>query len=306
MIKKRFNPSSIGLTIFDLNEQIKGKIILMDAPYQRGIVWDLNMKRMFIQSIMVGIIPNALIFNNLYDEKEQRTTKVCIDGKQRLTSIVEFMNGNFSVSLDGVEFNYLSGMIGKAKADFSGTKMFVVEYTNLSYDMELAIFRRIQNGKPLSTGELVKCHIESGELTIMMKNFVNTIRTEITKFIRLGRTEEIIAFASRLMYICNMETRFRDYKVICRYISKLNTNDLMRQHTVKVMSIIKKIKNEIEDNRFPTLNYFQFSIMIGGLSKIDIINKDNLIVLGIAIAKIETKTIKDINKILSLVVKHML
>jgi len=60
--------------------------INLNPEYQRDIVWSNEKQSAFINSIMRNIIPNAIIFNN----NESELIQICMDGKQRITSLVRF------------------------------------------------------------------------------------------------------------------------------------------------------------------------------------------------------------------------
>ena len=75
----------------------------INPEYQRDVVWGLSMKQGFIDSVYNGIVPNQLIFN-----LDMSTgTKQCIDGKQRITSLLEYMQNKFPIELNNklVYFN---------------------------------------------------------------------------------------------------------------------------------------------------------------------------------------------------------
>jgi hypothetical protein len=77
----------------------------MDQPYQRGVVWGPTRQRNLIRSLLVRIpIPSLIVNDRLaagfthagWSEKRCLSNAV-IDGKQRITSILRFLNGDLSV-----------------------------------------------------------------------------------------------------------------------------------------------------------------------------------------------------------------
>lgn len=76
-------------TIYDLI----GKQLHLDPAYQRRNVWQAKAKSQFIESLLLGIpIPQIL----LASKAGQKNAFLVLDGKQRLSTIKEFMDGNFS------------------------------------------------------------------------------------------------------------------------------------------------------------------------------------------------------------------
>ncbi|MFK0382949.1 DUF262 domain-containing protein [Agrobacterium sp. NPDC090273] len=81
-------------TIYDLI----GKQLQLDPAYQRRNVWQGKAKSQFIESLLLGIpIPQIL----LASKAGQKNSFLVLDGKQRLTTIKEFIDGKF---LDGRQF----------------------------------------------------------------------------------------------------------------------------------------------------------------------------------------------------------
>lgn len=68
---------------------------------QRGFVWTLEQKRELIWSIFYGRkVPPMSFINNHKDEWE------VIDGKQRLSTYLDFYNNKFTVEIEGNEYLY--------------------------------------------------------------------------------------------------------------------------------------------------------------------------------------------------------
>lgn len=88
-------------TVGTIYQQI-GKQIDLDPAFQRRNVWSTSAKSKFIESIFLGVpVPQIL----LSSKKNTRNSFLVLDGKQRLTTIKEFMDGKFS---NGRRFNLRS------------------------------------------------------------------------------------------------------------------------------------------------------------------------------------------------------
>lgn len=76
-------------TIYDLI----GKQLQLDPEYQRRNVWAAKAKSQFIESLLLGIpIPQIL----LASRAGQKNVFLVLDGKQRLSTIKEFLDGHFA------------------------------------------------------------------------------------------------------------------------------------------------------------------------------------------------------------------
>ena len=72
---------------------------------QRDLVWTDLQKEQFIISILKGIsIPNLYIYR--FEDKEGNQTYKVIDGKQRITTLLDFYHGKFSINVLGENYFY--------------------------------------------------------------------------------------------------------------------------------------------------------------------------------------------------------
>lgn len=154
--------------------------ININTTYQRDVVWDDEKQCLFINSIFLGIVPNALIFNS----KPGVTN--CIDGKQRLTSLIRFKNNEIYVKFNDIIYFYdtipriyktdridpkVRILTKNERHDWFDTRSITVnQYKNLSYQDEIDIFNRIQNGMVLTSGEKLIASTDKEEIADIIKN----------------------------------------------------------------------------------------------------------------------------------------
>ena len=75
--------------------------LLLSPPYQRGDVWGMTRRKNLIRSILLGIpIPSIIINDRASAGWDDYTTCAVIDGKQRMTTILMFLENQFSVPGD--------------------------------------------------------------------------------------------------------------------------------------------------------------------------------------------------------------
>jgi hypothetical protein len=89
---RRSNFQSVGW-LYDLHER---GLLNMDPPYQRRSIWNQEYKDFFVDTVLRGY-PCPAIF--LYEEvkPDGRSLFAVVDGKQRLSSLFEFVRGDFPV-----------------------------------------------------------------------------------------------------------------------------------------------------------------------------------------------------------------
>jgi uncharacterized protein with ParB-like and HNH nuclease domain len=73
---------------------------------QRDLCWTLENKRELIWSMIKGNYVPSLTACILFDEENNKDTYQIIDGKQRLSTIFQFINNEFSIEFRGQEYFY--------------------------------------------------------------------------------------------------------------------------------------------------------------------------------------------------------
>lgn len=90
-----------------INEIKAGRLIL-DAYFQRSLVWREAHKQDFIKTLLLGLpCPQIFLSKGTIDVEKMMTTSCVVDGQQRLNAIGEFIDGAFRV--DGRLYQELSG-----------------------------------------------------------------------------------------------------------------------------------------------------------------------------------------------------
>lgn len=97
--------STIQSVAWFADQKRAGKLDLT-PPYQRkDVVWSSDYKQYFIDTILRDY-PSPAIFLHLETFPDGRTIYHVVDGKQRLTAIFEFVDGNFTVSEKHAQSDY--------------------------------------------------------------------------------------------------------------------------------------------------------------------------------------------------------
>lgn len=86
------------------NYSYENVLLELNPEFQRGHVWKLNQQIAFVENLLRGIDINKTIrFNDLtmrpYDDADDilKNKIICIDGLQRLTAIIDFVDGKYKV-----------------------------------------------------------------------------------------------------------------------------------------------------------------------------------------------------------------
>ncbi|THV52040.1 hypothetical protein BGAL_0091g00250 [Botrytis galanthina] len=161
------------------NTIVKGNLVL-DPNYQRASVWDEGRASTLITSVLMGyfIPPIVLnvqtVINKLKDgRKEVKHMRICVDGKQRLTSLFKFMSGEIGFldnSHPPKKWYYchptINGVLTPSSnrnicpdglKKFFDDKVFCCyEYDHLTQETEETMFQLVQRGIALSPAEKMR------------------------------------------------------------------------------------------------------------------------------------------------------
>ncbi|MFH0821937.1 MAG: DUF262 domain-containing protein [Pseudomonadota bacterium] len=133
-------------------------LLVLDPPYQRRSVWNQNFKDYFVETILLQY-PAPAIF--LFEEisTEGRSVYNVVDGKQRLTTLFEFVRNEFAVfdrcELESVRGKYFEELPDNIRIAFWSYQL-TVEYLPQNEEPVLnSVFDRInRNVAKLSPQEL--------------------------------------------------------------------------------------------------------------------------------------------------------
>jgi len=91
---------SVGqITLIDLIGQLERREVIINTNYQRGAgLWPDSARTYFIDTILEGYPFPKVYLYQVFNEKYKRPIKEIVDGQQRLTTIVDFMNDKFTLT----------------------------------------------------------------------------------------------------------------------------------------------------------------------------------------------------------------
>lgn len=156
-------PYAQAFTTAQLHAQIHEGQIDLNPPYQRDVVWSTSKQMEIIDSLFHNFYVPPVIFALVKDD-DGEDTRVCVDGKQRLTSIQKFFDGQIAYRDPTTKklWYYTCSETNKSSRNEippEGKKLFAeklmtcVEYRNLTAGAERDVFQRVQLGVALTAAE---------------------------------------------------------------------------------------------------------------------------------------------------------
>ncbi|EAU81702.2 hypothetical protein CC1G_02718 [Coprinopsis cinerea okayama7 len=154
-------PSSQSLSV--LYDLIKSGDLDLEPDYQRDVVWTDHKQSQLIDSIYNNYPIPPIICAATVDQYGQVIRRTCIDGKQRLTSITKFMDGEIKYYNPRIKKSWYTKpkrpratgrvMTDREQNDFKTKTFLVWEYHNITEEQEREIFQRVQLGVALTPQE---------------------------------------------------------------------------------------------------------------------------------------------------------
>lgn len=193
-----FENASITWGAKQLAAMVKNKRIVFENIIQRSYVWEKARKSLFIHSLAIGVPIPATYAKRFDDGSGKRNSNVydMLDGKQRFSTVAEFINNELVLTelppvtfyneltdeqetedISNKTFEELSeGLQEKIK----NARISVVYFDNLTKEEERELFKRLNNGKPLSTKSrvLASCRDIEGLLDISSHELFAEMLTE--------------------------------------------------------------------------------------------------------------------------------
>lgn len=160
-------------TVFEIVRRIRDERFIMDPDFQRDFIWSLEKQSKLIES-MVMRIPLPVFY--LAERDDGKT--VVVDGLQRLTTFLRFLNNDFALrglelapELNGIRYSDLAPKLQNRLED-TQLILYLID-SKVPEQAKLDIFDRVNGGVPL-TRQQMRNSIYCGEATKWLRGEVET------------------------------------------------------------------------------------------------------------------------------------
>lgn len=138
----QIKPSVTNPTIADVYGDISEGKLILKPDFQRKFVWTHEHQEAFIDTILKGLpFPEIYVCEGDLDIEKLRTTRLVIDGQQRLTTIKNYIEGKSDKPLTSVPL--FSALSDDAKGDVLKYQIVVRDLGKIDDAITKEIFRRI-------------------------------------------------------------------------------------------------------------------------------------------------------------------
>jgi len=169
-------------SVAELRDMLNRKDLLVNSTYQRGAgLWPSSARSYFIDTILMGFPFPKLYFFETLDRSSRRIIREIVDGQQRITSIIDFIQNKFRLTSVSRQFQGLkfSDLPDDIQMEFLSHPIPVDVIRNASKAEILEMFRRM-NAYTLPLNDAEKRHAQyHGKF----KWFVTTLTDELSEVV---------------------------------------------------------------------------------------------------------------------------
>lgn len=208
-VASRLKVVTANMTVFLLqNMKLNGKL-LMDVTYLHGKEWKNPKRSKLIESILLGIPLPAF-----YLRENPEGAMAVIDGKQRLSAIFDYINGNYRLerltelkSISGLTYEQLPPFM-QNRIEESQMVFHIIKPQ--SYDsMTMEVFQRVNHGGEKLSAAEIRNFLYAGQSTKLINQLAETdifkdlIKGYIKPQKRMQDRECVTRFISFYLWLCN-------------------------------------------------------------------------------------------------------
>lgn len=253
-----FENASITWGSNQLAAMVRNERIVFTNIVQRGLVWERSRKSSLIESTIIGVPIPAVYARRFDDGSGKRNSNVydIMDGKQRLTTIAQFINNEFAlttlpavtfyneltdeeetIDISGKTFEELpEGLQEKVK----NARISVIYFDNLVGDEDKELFKRLNAGKPLSTKSrtLASCKDIEGLLDIGLHKLFGVADGMLTEKAIENKNQAALVMKCWCMMNMNIQDVSFESKIFNPLLEKTEISETEKLAMIEVFDLI--------------------------------------------------------------------
>ena len=195
-------------TVYELKRKYdkQDKQIILDSAFQREDVWSPTQKAELVESILMGLPLPIFYFN-----EDKRGRLVVVDGRQRLTALFEFLQGDFALKnlkilkeINGYKFEKLDPLMQSKIEDYQIQAHVIQPPTpdRIKFD----IFDRVNRAGTQLNKQEIRNALYQGNATVLLKEvtesqeFINATEKAFVKNSRMKDRYILLRFLAFELY----------------------------------------------------------------------------------------------------------
>ncbi|EEW0666027.1 DUF262 domain-containing protein [Escherichia coli] len=261
----QIRPSVTNPTIADIYTEISDGRLILKPDFQRKFVWTHEHQEAFIDTILKGLpFPEIYVCEGELDIKKLRTTKLVIDGQQRLTTIRNYIDGKSEKPFTNIPA--FDSLDSQQKNDFVKYQLVVRDLGQIDDATTREIFRRINLTKFKLDDIEIHNAVYDGHFISAAKDILNHVSFEdygVLKESELTRMADLY-FILLIMTTLENGGYFAQDREIEPIVAKYNDEYPNKKHMIsqiiKVFAIIKDLDLPADSMWFRKSNFLTITV----------------------------------------------
>lgn len=165
--------------ISELYKRIKENTLILQPDFQRKFVWTSNHKEAFVETILKGLpFPEIYTAQSGIDIEKIETQEVVVDGQQRLSTIVQYIDEPENSKIFGKLVPKFKDLGTDSQKEFLNYNVVIRDLEDISPDLIREIFKRINQTKFNLEQVEIQNAVYDGEFISTAKEILNSIEIE--------------------------------------------------------------------------------------------------------------------------------
>lgn len=263
----QIKPSVTNPTVADVYQLIDEGKLTLRPDFQRKFVWTHEHQEAFIDTILNGLpFPEIYVCEGAVDVQKLRTTRLVIDGQQRLTTIRNYIEGKHEHPPTKVP-PYQSLTITQ-KENFINYQIVMRDLGKIDEETTREIFRRINLTKFKLDDIEIHNAVYDGHFIRAAKTILENISLEQYGVLRESEFTRMADLHFILLVMATIENGgyFAQDREVEPKVSSLNDEYPNREHMIalliKTFAVIKDIDLPFDSMWFRKSNFFTLVVEI--------------------------------------------
>ncbi len=263
----QIKPSVTNPTIADIYQWIDEKKLVLQPDFQRKFVWTPEHQIEFIDTILNGLpFPEIYVCEGEIDIQKLKTTRLVIDGQQRLTTIRNYIAG--TIDLTSSKIKSYQDLTPAQKQEFLSYQIVMRDLGKIDVDITKEIFRRINLTKFKLDDIEIQNAVYDGHFIQAAKYILENVNLEQYGVLRESEFSRMADLHFILLVMSTIENGgyFAQDKEIEPSVSGFNSEYPNKNHMIslliKVFAIISDLDLPIDSMWFRKSNFFTLSVEI--------------------------------------------
>lgn len=263
----QIKPSVTNPTIADVYHLIDEAKLILRPDFQRKFVWTHEHQEAFIDTILNGLpFPEIYVCEGEVDVQKLRTTRLVIDGQQRLTTIRNYIEGRQDQQLSKIPvYQSLTQM---QKQDFLSYQIVMRDLGKVDEDTTREIFRRINLTKFKLDDVEIHNAVYDGQFIQAAKYVLENVNLEQYGVLRESEFTRMADLHFILLVMATIENGgyFAQDREVEPKVSSLNetypNRDYMIAQLINAFAIIRDLDLPFDSMWFRKSNFFTLVVEV--------------------------------------------